>query len=74
VTVETQDLAVPMYYHDGKVIHICESGIHLIDAIVVWTKCDQRVPPEECFTIEYGRINVTCPKCRSAAIPLTPTI
>ena len=46
---ETQQIAQPIYYDDGEVIHACDSasGIPL-----VWTKCDMDMPDDQSFMIE----------------------
>ena len=41
---ETQQIAQPIYYDDGKVIHACDSAIMNRGVRLVWTKCDMDVP------------------------------
>ena len=61
---ETQQIAQPLYYDDGKVIHACESAIMESGDRLVWTKCDRDVPDDQSFTIEGGEAPaITCPEC-----------
>jgi hypothetical protein len=41
---ETQQIAEPIYYDDGEVIHACESAIMDRGIPLVWTKCDMTCP------------------------------
>jgi len=42
---ETQQIAQPIYYDDGKVIHACDSAIMNRGVRLVWTKCGSGSPP-----------------------------
>jgi hypothetical protein len=66
---QTKELVVPIYYDDGKVIHVCESGIIHPDIHTVWAKCNRDVPPGQGFTLRNVTIEVTCPKCLAAGNP-----
>jgi hypothetical protein len=61
------EIAEPIYYDDGTVIHACESCLMHPGERLVWTRCDRGVPPGQDFTLEYSTIEVTCPKCLATA-------
>lgn len=63
---ETQQIAQPIYYDDGKVIHGCDSAIMDRDVRLVWTKCNMGVPDDQRFTVEGEVSAITCPQCRAA--------
>jgi hypothetical protein len=64
---QTEEIAVPISYDDGKVIHACESCFMHAGAPLVWTKCDIGVPPGQSFTLRNAATEVTCPKCLATA-------
>ena len=64
---ETQQMAQPIYYDDGRVIHACESAIMESGDRLVWTKCDMDVPDDQSFIAEGGEAPaITCPECLAA--------
>jgi hypothetical protein len=62
---ETQQIAQPIYYDDGKVTHACESAIMDRGIRLVWTKCDMDVPHDQSFTVEGDAPAITCLECRA---------
>jgi hypothetical protein len=64
---QTEEIVVPIYYDDGKVIHACESCFMHAGPALVWTECNIGVPPGQSFTVADGAIEVTCPKCLATA-------
>ena len=52
---ETRQIAQPLYYDDGKVIHACGSAIMDSGVRLVWTKCDMDVPDDQSFIVEGRR-------------------
>jgi hypothetical protein len=65
---QTRQIAAPMYYDDGEVIHACESFSMHAGPAVVMTECGNHVPPGQGFILEYSTIEVTCSKCRSGEV------
>jgi hypothetical protein len=53
---QSKEIAAPLYYDDGNVVHACESGIIDEGVRLVWTKCDRDVPADASFTVEDGAI------------------
>ena len=60
---ETQQMAQPIYYDDGKVFHACDSAIMDRGVRLVWTKCDIDVPDDRSFMVEGDMPAMTCPEC-----------
>jgi hypothetical protein len=60
---ETQQMAQPIYYDDGRVIHACDSAITDRGVRLVWTKCDMDVPEDRSFTVEGEAPAISCPEC-----------
>ena len=65
-----QEITAPIYYDDGKAIHVCESCLMYPGDRLVWTRCDRDVPPNQAFTVDRGTIGITCIKCLTAAVDL----
>jgi hypothetical protein len=63
----TEEIVIPLYYDDAKVIHACESCFMHLDIRLAWTKCDRDVPPNTSFTVKGGVIDVTWNACRKVA-------
>jgi hypothetical protein len=63
---QTAQSTQPIYYHDGHVIHACESSEVLPGVRMVWTKCYMDVPDDQTFMLEGEAPAITCPECLAA--------
>ena len=67
---QTREIADPIYYDDGKVIHACENCLTYPGERLVWTRCDEKVPPNQGFTVDRDAVQITCLKCLTAPVDL----